>query len=318
MPLVAPEQSNIRLYVTVDFEESFDWASIHTPFVLVGDVAPVAAFHAECVAKGIRPTYFATFMVLNDPRSVEFLRRARSADECSVGIHLHAWSTPPTTEAATEANTFQGNLPAALEAAKLTSLSESYKRVFGGSPSIHRAGRYGATAQTYRILESMGISLDFSPSSGFNFGEAGGPDFRTMRNAPFWAGDHHKVLCLPVPGRNFLRGPDFLTRLCGARLAKTLGVPVRLSPEGNTVRRMQMIAAHAIKEGVRDIVVTIHSTSLSPGGNPYSNTATAVRGVVQRLIEFVEWMKIQQHASCSLPLFGPLARSTKSSHSSAA
>ena len=49
----------------------------------------------------------------------------------AVGTQLHPWVNPPFDEEVTAANSFVGNLPAALEAAKLDVLTDAITPAFG-------------------------------------------------------------------------------------------------------------------------------------------------------------------------------------------
>jgi len=53
------------------------------------------------------------------------------------------WVNPPFDEALTVANSFAGNLPEAIERAKLRVLTDRITEAFGRRPQVYRAGRYG-------------------------------------------------------------------------------------------------------------------------------------------------------------------------------
>jgi hypothetical protein len=99
------------------------------------------------------------------------------------------------------------------------------------------------------------------------------------------------VLCLPIGGRRFLKGPLWLSRFANNEtIDRYFGRAVRLSPEGTELSWMKMIAADRLAAGNRDIVVSLHSTSLFEGGNPYACSAKDVDEVMGRLAAFVRWM----------------------------
>lgn len=284
-----------RLLVTVDLEETFDWDAL--PYVAgeVRGLEEVREFQAVCEDLGVRPTYFATYPIMQDPHFSAFLVGLQAGGRGEVGIHVHSWSTPPAYETKNVYNSYQGNLPVHLEQAKLRNFVSTYNEIFGAPPRAHRAGRYGLGPHTYALLADCGILVDSSISACFDFSPTGGPNFRSDPGYTKWVGPRKTILSLPIAGSRFLRGPLWLSRFGRAPVMDSfLGRSVRLSPEDTELSWMKMVAAEKLAAGQRDIVVSLHSTSLVQGGNPYSSGSKDIEAVVGRLSAFVRWM-IEAH-----------------------
>jgi glycosyltransferase involved in cell wall biosynthesis len=284
-----------KLLMTVDFEESFDWDNTSRSGHVVQGIPDLKVFQERCRSAGIAPTYLATYSVLKTASAVDFLSAAVRDGGCEVGIHPHVWNTPPKFEASSDFNTFQCNLPSHLERKKLENIITLYQEIFGVPPTVHRAGRYGVNAGTLRLLEDLGIRLDLSPSARFDFSHMGGPNFSGLSNRPFWATPRHELLCLPVPGVEFYRGPDALTKLANGK-SGLFGLifhkaTVRLSPEGNSLDRMKIVADRLLAEGLPFIHISLHSTSLTLGGNPYSRNVEGRNQTFETVFEFVHWLR---------------------------
>ena len=129
----------------VDTEEEFDWSA---PFdrnaTGVGHMRRIGELQAVFDRHGIRPVYAVGTPIATTPVSIDALRPIFADGRAIVGTHLHPWVTPPLTEEVSARNSFPGNLDAALEAAKLRTLTDQIADAFGERPTIYKAGRYGA------------------------------------------------------------------------------------------------------------------------------------------------------------------------------
>ena len=113
-------------------------------------------------------------------------------------MQLHPWVSPPHEEEVTPYNSFAGNLPPALELAKLKHLRNTIEQNFGVQPLIYRAGRYGVGARTAEFLAEAGIAIDTSVRSGFDYSADGGPNFRDLPLRPWWIGAAGGLMELPL------------------------------------------------------------------------------------------------------------------------
>lgn len=290
------EKRPVSLYLTVDVEESFNWHKSSFEHGSISDVEDIKLFHHQCVEMGVSPIYLITYRILEDSGFTQFFKLKQQLGECELGIHLHSWNTPPVSA---EEPTFQCALPVSLERQKLINLADKFKSVFGYRPTIHRAGRYGIDFESYRALAELGIQVDLSPSSGFDFSEKGGPSFTHLTNNVFGLDDYPHLMCLPVPSISFLRGPDWLHRYTSVLKKYLRSQPVRLTPEGNSVDRMKRITQSLIKQGTKDIVITIHSTSFSQGANPYTQDENSNVVMINNTFEFIDWCLKSEVIKCA-------------------
>ena len=300
-----------RLHITIDFEEMFDWSDHTHNTVSVRNINEIETFHNICLNNGIQLTYLVTHKVLQSKSAIDFLKNIYSG-HYEIGIHLHSWNSPPIKEI-DKHNTFQCNLPSHVEHLKISNLIQLFEEKLNFKPLIHRAGRYGGTEQTLKILKAQGIKIDLSPSAGYNFTYLNGPNFKTLKNKPFWSDNDKKTLCLPLPSLRFIRGPDKLniimhkTLTNHPRLQNLLyriipSTPIRLTPESHTIERMKILGTAIDKQGVNDVILSIHSTSLYLGGNTYSSSLKDVKNNINNLIEYFLWSSEYLHTRPSTPI----------------
>jgi glycosyltransferase involved in cell wall biosynthesis len=295
--LKAPEQTKgsppPRLLVTVDVEEEFVWTKFSRDRHRACGADALAAFHAECRAIGIAPVYLITYPMLQDPIFSRFFDQVLIEGSAEVGIHVHAWTTPPFWEFPNSFNSFQCNLPAHIERRKIEFLCRAYEERFGRAVTIHRAGRWGGSRRTSDFLAEFGISIDLSPSTGYSEPQAGGPDFMDLDGKPFWDGPEHNVLTLPASSVNYLRGPHWISASAFALQnylpnMRQWGTPVRFSPEGQSTAFLTAMAHQLTLRNLPVAVYTLHSTSLYSGGNPYSATPAMTSALRTRAVQVLK------------------------------
>ena len=295
-----PDDCPPRLLVTVDAEEIFDW-SARDRSARVAPPKDIERFQSLAVSLGIRPLYFLTYPVIDDAAAQAYFRTLRDEDAADLGLHFHHWSTPPLEGFEGEYYSYQCNLPAEAQRKKAAHLAERYIMAFGERPRAHRAGRYGMTKDSYAALAAIGLDYDFSPSPAFDFSRSGGPDFSRMTNEPFSLEleDEASIAVTPVSGAATIRGERFfLPRRASAgvgfdgavtRLSPTFFAPLRLSPEGARLSELKALTRRLIADGARIITFSLHSTTMTPGANPYARDEADVAAVLEKSANYFEF-----------------------------
>ncbi|SHN57887.1 hypothetical protein SAMN02745193_01689 [Erythrobacter sanguineus] len=283
-----------RVLLTVDTEEEFDWRA---PFRREGHglshVAAIPRFQSFCEAIGARPVYLVAWPIATNPAAVEIIGDAVRRGTAEVGMQLHPWVNPPFEEELSHHNSFPGNLPPALEAAKFTVLRDRVEEAFGLSPLIYRAGRYGLGPHTAGLLRAAGIRIDTSVRSLFDYSEIGGPDYTCHPQSPYWVDDACQLLELPLTTVQWglLRNLGTGLQRLGQRIPRAMGVMARLSllerialtPEGVSAEEALRGIDIALDSGLPVLVLSLHSPSLAPGHTPYVATQADVEMLYQWL-----------------------------------
>lgn len=286
-----------KLLVTVDVEEEFGWNEFARERHVVRGADALEQFHSDCRSAGVSPVYVLTYPILVNEHYRSFLKRALEAGEAELGIHLHSWTVPPYWEQPNAFTSYQCNLPVHIERRKLETLCQVFEEAFGRPVRIHRAGRWGGGERTTQLLKALGISVDLSPSSGYSDLMVGGPDFRNLEGAPFWAGDQRQVLTIPASSVKYLRGPQWLSALLFRTMRnwpflkaqmQSRGTPVRFSPENADEATLMAMARELRIRCLPTAVYTLHSTSLYSSGNPYSTGAGEAADLRRRSLKFLK------------------------------
>ncbi|MEO0063032.1 MAG: hypothetical protein RLZZ08_1592 [Pseudomonadota bacterium] len=272
-----------RFILTVDTEEEFDW---NQPLGREGHglahVPRLAKFQQFCESQGVVPVYLVDWPIAQSAQAAEVLRGPLADGRAEIGVQLHPWVNPPFDEEVTERNSFAGNLPRALERAKLFALRDAIERNFGVAPIIYRAGRYGTGPNTADLLAEAGIAIDTSVRAKFDYSAAGGPNYRKHPLVPYWHDDAHTLLELPLTTTFWgmlRRQGDFLypamwrvPRLRGLLSRMGMLERIPLTPEGVAVEEAIRGIDMALDDGLPVLVLSFHSPSISPGHTPYVRT----------------------------------------------
>ena len=283
-----------QFLVTIDTEEAFDWDG---PFTRdqhsVTHIPAVIEFQTICEDAGVKPVYLVDFPVINDPASAELFRTLAAEGRAVIGAHLHPWVTPPFTDSISRRNSYGCNLPAEVERDKLMVMLDTMDRIFGETPTIFRAGRYGVGANTLEILAANGVRFDSSVRSSFDYSAEGGPDFHNSPARPYWI--RPNVLA-ELPLTSVFVGPlrGYASHLFGkdSKPAASRGLLSRarmlnripFTPEGVGLSQMKKGIDRALADGLPLLTLSFHSPSLVPGNTSY------VRNEAER-VAFLQWWR---------------------------
>lgn len=299
-----PPSQRPVLVVAVDTEEEFDWrGSFDRGAVSVAHMRHIHRVQEICDEYGIRPCYAVDYPVATQEEGAapirEFLRGGRAV----LGAHLHPWVTPPCEETVCAYNSYAGNLPPALEEAKLAQVARAVEESFGLRPRVYKAGRYGIGPNTPGILERLGFTVDLSRSPAFDLSGDGGPDYTRDPTGPVWMGPRSSVLSIPCTGA-FV---GFLGRFGGgvyrraahpalswtrlpAILARVRAVDrLYLSSEGFSREDNVRLTRSLLRRGERVFGFSFHSPSAVPGNTPFVRDAPGLRNFLDGLRHYFDF-----------------------------
>jgi hypothetical protein len=238
----------------------------------------VPRFQDFCSGHGVAPCYLVDFPIAQDAFGVDLLGGYAQAGVAEIGVQLHPWVNPPFEETLSVHNSYACNLPGSLERAKLTALHATIVDRFGVKPDAYRAGRYGAGPNTATILEDLGIAIDSSVRSRFDYSDQGGPDYTYHPLTPYWL-RRGNVLELPLTTlfAGVLRsaGPVMFGEMFSSQTARSVLARskmlerIALTPEGIPLSKALQGIDLAMEKGVSVINLSFHSPSLAVGHTPY-------------------------------------------------
>ncbi|MES2987379.1 MAG: WalW protein, partial [Pseudomonadota bacterium] len=184
-----PVDFGTRFIIFVDTEEEFDWTRpVERESRGVSHMAAMPAAHGYFAAHHVPLNYLVDHPIATSPEAVDVLAQLIQDGRSSIGTQLHPWVNPPFDEDVNAFNSFTGNLPLALQEAKLVALTDAIEKAFGKRPVAYRAGRYGIGPQTLNLLAKHGYRVDTSMRSAYDYSGEAGPDFSAIPNHAFRTG----------------------------------------------------------------------------------------------------------------------------------
>jgi hypothetical protein len=280
------------LLVTVDVEGDDLWSRPRQ--VTTKNARFLPRFHALCRQHGLRPTYLATFEMVTSAAFEAFGRAVVAADEGEIGMHLHAWNSPPhapITERDDWHQPYATQYPAATLRAKTESLTRLIEDTFQVPVHSHRGGRWAFNETCARALAHLGYRVDSSVTPHINWQRSAraldphAPDYTGFPERPYFV-DLDDVR--RPGGSALLEVPVTTCRIPfesrTPAMAGTEPTFVRwLRPNGRNVKALEWVVAQALAEQRPCLVLMLHSSELMPGGSPALPGAVHVEALYRDL-----------------------------------
>lgn len=292
----------VKLSIVIHTEEEFDWAggfNRHNTSVTHGK--ELTEMCVDMLKLGCCITFAMDWSFVTSEQGQEVIRfmQENYAEQVEFAAHLHPWVNPPFDEQQSDTDdideklSYPGNLPAELEKAKLSMLTDKITGLTGRSPTTYLAGRYGVGENTYNILSELGYKVDVSISPFADFRHQEGPDFSNNNNVSFV---QNGIKCIPHStgyishvgaladwlNSNTANLQKLNNNLLGKLILKLLGVErVRLSPEGFNETQMKKLVASLNRTGVEHLIYSFHSSTSKLGGSPYVATQESLQKMYQ-------------------------------------
>ena len=313
-PIELSPDTKPRLVVVIDTEEEFDW-NAPADRAATGVSAMDSIYKVQDIFDryGIKPCYVIDYPVASKEQGYRALKAIYDDGRCEIGAHLHPWVNPPFDEEMKPQNTFPGNLSYELELQKLTQLKTKIEEVFGFSPSIYKAGRYGVGPNTTKILEQLGFTIDLSLCPPVDYSAAGGPNFSQCHAQPFWFGANDRLLEIPVSGAFVGWGGALMNPLYNLAITfKKIKLPgifsrlslvdrLMLSPEGFSSKDHITLTNFLYKQGVRTFTWSFHSPTVVPGHTSYVQTEAQLKDFLNTFTTYFDYFFNELGGEASTP-----------------
>jgi glycosyltransferase involved in cell wall biosynthesis len=293
------------LQVVIDVESEFDWAKgIWTDTGRVSSIIGLRDRFDLFRRHGVKPTLAVDHPIISTPESAAIVE-ALAREGCEVGVHLHAWNTPPIVGPKDDWHSFSGNIGPSLERLKIGRLARRIEERLGRRPTIFKAGRYGLGPNTVEALIELGFEIDLSICPAYDFSAMGGPDFTAYTARPGWYGAPGRLLSLPTTAGWLGAAGRFAEDLApplhaplGRRLAlprwaarANVLYPVRLSPEGTDLASLIRLTKRLHAGGLRVFTLSFHSPTLQVGHTPYTSSEAELTALLAEIDGYLRFFR---------------------------
>ncbi len=322
LPAIFPDASVARgaiagrapaFLVTVDTECDDAWA--RSKPVTTRNSWFIPRFQALCQQFGVRPTYFTTYEMALCPIFRQFGHDLLRAGMGEIGMHLHAWDSPPIVPLTEDDSYYHPYLTEYSEEVmreKIAYLTRVLEGIFETKMLSHRGGRYAFNAVYAQILLEHGYTSDctVTPLNSWatHVGDPrreGGPDFSGFPLHPYFLNPHDiarpglsTLLEIPVSAVQF--GPAIMSVF--KRPFRRHSIPARildrafpprclLAPQRRNLGLILRAAEKLLEEGRSCVHFAMHSSYLMPHGSPMfpeSSDIEELYSVLNKLFSFAK------------------------------
>ncbi len=289
------------LLITMDTEGDNLWARPST--ITTRNATFLPRFQILCERYGFAPTWLVDYDMARDPFFVDFGRDVIARRTGEIGVHPHAWNTPP--DAPLTANDYACmpyliEHPESVLRAKLDVLTGQLETAFDVKMVSHRAGRWSFNDAYAKALARRGFRADCSVTPGVNWQTTlgcpdgvGGTDYSNAPTTPYRllaeAGPSTlwevPVTIRPAGGavaasvRRALSGVSLASRLWN----RVYPAARWFRPRPGNRQDMRALLREVIRDESPYVEFMLHSSELMPGGSPTFPDERSIEGLYEDL-----------------------------------
>ena len=277
--------------ITIDTEGDNLWSRPRR--VETRNSAYLPRFQALCERYGLKPTYLTNWEMAHCPVYRDFARDALRRGAAEIGMHLHAWDSPPLsplTDDDARHHPFLIEFSTPVMREKIRAMTAALEETFAVKMVSHRAGRWAFNAVYAGLLVEQGYEVDCSVTPGVSWAGhkgdprgSGGTDYSRFPEDAYFPdesdlGRAGASPLLEVP-MTILR-PDAPGWIRGAQARlRPASLPARvlrrcypeilwLRPDGRNRQAMLRVLSTAQDQGRDYVELMLHSSEFMPGGSP--------------------------------------------------
>lgn len=252
-------------------------------------------FQELCERYGCKPTWLTNYEMAESPIFYEFGSDVLQRDAGEIGMHLHAWNSPPVIDYNPMNHAYLIEYPKAMMRDKIQFLTELLEQRFQRKMVSHRAGRWAFNSCYAHLLVEHGYLVDCSVTPHVSWTHvpgdpngSGGTDYTTYPTQPYFLNldridrdGPSPLLEIPVSIVAKLAGVHRVARYAPrlVRRAVARHFPFRtrwLRPNGENLNSMLTILHQAVEDQWPCVEFSLHSSELMPGGSPTFGTPASI------------------------------------------
>jgi hypothetical protein len=284
--------------ITIDTEGDNLWARPRE--ITTRNAAYLPRFQSLCERFGFKPVYLTNYEMAMSDVFAEFARDVVARDAGEIGMHLHAWNSPPLYPLTGDDFHFHPYLieyPEQVMKDKIKTLTCILEERFDRKMISHRAGRWAFDRRYAAILLDEGYRVDCSVTPGVDWrgnpGDPcahGGTNYTAFPDRPYFFDPSD--ISAPTSG-SLLEVPMTIRRsgLCRAapwvyripllrRIANNVSQGLRwLYPAKSTLDAMLQAAREARADNAAHLEFMMHSSELMPGGSSTFRNAADIESL---------------------------------------
>lgn len=240
-------------------------------------------FQILCEKYGFIPTYLTNYEMAKAPEFVCMANYAISHGTAEIGMHMHAWNSPPIEMlpySSKGTHTYLGEYDKELQWKKMKYLCNCLEDTFQAKVTSFRSGRWYFDEFILKCLHYLGIFVDCSMTPGISWSDQiGNHMYGTDYSRDKFKG------CYQLSSRDIHKvGRTGIYEVPPTIISKVQISPFKievkkawLRPDGHNLKEMLWIVDKMSKDkNVDYIEFMVHSSELYPGVNPTFKTKKSI------------------------------------------
>ncbi|EXU76361.1 deacetylase [Erwinia mallotivora] len=294
--------------ITIDTEGDNLWRN-RSGNVTTRNAAFLARFQQICEKYAFKPTWLTNYEMATDPVYIEFARDVLARNAGEIGMHLHAWNSPPDYPLTENDWQFQPYLieyPREEMRKKVAFMTGLLEKTFATKMLSHRAGRWAFNEYYAQLLVEFGYRVDCSVTPGVNWQYSpgapqgkGGTDYSRFPRSAYYIDPHDisrsgESALLEVPMSIQYRHSALMNMLkqgYDSLRGKKRSPSVHwLRPVGGNVEQMINVAEKSLSSGADYVEFMLHSSEFMPDGSPTFKTEADIERLYDDLDRLFSWL----------------------------
>jgi len=272
--------------ITIDTESDNQWDSSHGQSTKNAKFIP--RFQELCEKYEFKPVYLIDYSMGQDPFLIDYLKDCNRRNTCEIGMHLHAWDTPPYHELdrCTNARPYLIEYPLTVMREKVKHIHDLLSHNFECKIVSHRAGRWIINEEYIEILSNLGYKVDCSITPGIDWthsagGRGGGIDYSHELDQVHYYRDS-LILEVPMTLKRVhkLQMPQRAIDLVKEPVKFIKGRYWWLRPALSNNDMMREVL-RGRQQNYAEFMM--HSSEMMPGGSPYFRTREDIENLYRNI-----------------------------------
>jgi hypothetical protein len=299
--------------ITIDTEGDNLWAKSQD--ISTNNAKYLDRFQRLCDKFGFKPTYLTNYEMAESKTFQKFARKNIKHNKAEIGMHLHAWNSPPYFELTDDDYKYHPFLieyPKDIIIEKINHMTQLLEQNFESEILSHRAGRWSFDETYAKSLIDSGYKVDCSVmphvSLKYTMGDpnqSGGTDYTYFPDYPYFINENNisetgNSTLLEVPMTVIKKDQYILDRFRESRLLNKITrllfnkdinravdkyKPniIKFRPNGQNLDELKEIIYLNKISDKNYLEFMLHSSELMPGGSPTFKTSEHVENLYHHL-----------------------------------
>ena len=293
--------------ITVDTEGDNLWAWKPGVKITTENESFLNRFQCLCNKYGYKPTYFTNYEMAVSDNFNRFIKPYLKSQQCEIGMHLHAWNSPPEyflKNANNGGQPFLIEYPYEIMEQKIKYVTDLLENRLEEKIVSHRAGRWVLNKEYTELLIKYGYLTDCSVTPHINWKAAKGSNkivkgnnYKKYSEEPYWVFNKDqtgKILEIPMTIREkFVYAIDKKTIKGALKAGRdlVLGKKIWLRPNGKNLIEMKGLVDEIYLTDTEYIMFMIHSSEIMPGGSPYFRDRESIEKLYQDMEDLFQYIR---------------------------